>query len=144
MNTTQNELDVAAANEQFYRALEEGDLAAMDALWLHEDWVKCVHPGWELLFGWESVRETWARIFSNKSGLRVTATEVKIVLEGDLAWVSCTEILALFLDSSSAPTSATTTATNLFKRVDGAWRMILHHASQVPETPDITESEMIQ
>ncbi len=144
MNTIQDELDVAAANEQFYRALEEGDLAAMDALWLHTDWVKCVHPGWELLFGWESVRETWARIFSNKSGLRVTATEVKIVLEGDFGWVSCAEILALFLDSSSAPTSATTTATNLFKRVDGAWRMILHHASQVPETPDITESEMIQ
>lgn len=144
MSTTQAELDVAAANEQFYRALENGDLAAMDALWLHTDWVKCVHPGWELLLGWENVRETWARIFSNKSGLRVTATEVNIVLEGDFAWVSCAEILALFLDSSSAPTSATTTATNLFKRVDGAWRMILHHASQVPETSDITESEMIQ
>jgi ketosteroid isomerase-like protein len=144
MNTTQDELDVAAANERFYRALEEGDLAAMETLWLHTDWVKCVHPGWELLLGWENVRETWARIFSNKSGLRVTATEVKVVLEGDFAWVSCTEILALFLDSSSAPTSAVTTATNLFKRVDGAWRMILHHASQVPESPDITESELIQ
>ena len=144
MNTTQDELNVASANERFYRALENADLAEMDALWLHTDWVKCVHPGWELLLGWENVRETWARIFSNKTGLRVTATDVRIILEDNFAWVSCAENLALFLDSSSAPTSATTTATNLFKRVDGVWRMILHHASQVPETPDITESEMIQ
>jgi ketosteroid isomerase-like protein len=130
----EEELAVAEANERFYRALENNDLAAMEALWLHEDWVKCVHPGWELLAGWEQVRESWERIFNGATGMRVGATEVKIKLAGDFAWVSCTETLAIFLDCRSAPTSATTTATNLFYRERGQWRMALHHASQTPSS----------
>ncbi|HMX30241.1 MAG TPA: nuclear transport factor 2 family protein, partial [Blastocatellia bacterium] len=38
---------VEQANQSFYLALENADLEAMAAVWLHEDWVKCVHPGWD-------------------------------------------------------------------------------------------------
>ncbi|MDQ3011608.1 MAG: nuclear transport factor 2 family protein, partial [Acidobacteriota bacterium] len=38
---------VKEANERFYRALENADLHAMAAIWLHDTWVKCVHPGWD-------------------------------------------------------------------------------------------------
>jgi ketosteroid isomerase-like protein len=135
---------VEDANERFYRALEDADLDGMSEVWLHEEWVKCVHPGWDLIIGWEGVRESWARIFSNTSGMRVKATSVEIKIDEDFALVTCHENLALFLDNTSAPVSAQTAATNLFRRIGGQWRMIHHHASQVPKTQDLTESNQIQ
>ncbi len=136
--------EVEQANERFYRALENSDLDEMDAVWLHDDWVKCVHPGWDLIIGWEKVRESWDRIFEGGTGMRVAASEIEIKVEGNFALVSCYEDLVIFLDSSSAPVSARTTATNLFRLVKGEWRMIHHHASQVPDAPAVTESDLIQ
>ncbi len=135
--------EVEQANERFYRALENSDLEEMSDVWLHEEWVKCVHPGWDLIIGWGKIRESWDRIFTNSTGMRVSATEIEITLEGDFALVSCYENIALFIDNVSAPVSARTTATNLFKRVDGRWRMIHHHASSVPNAPMVTESNTI-
>jgi ketosteroid isomerase-like protein len=136
--------EVELANERFYRALEDADPDEMTAVWLPEDWVKCVHPGWDLIVGWEKVRESWERIFAGGTGMRVAASEVEIRIEGDLAFVSCYEDLAIFLDSTSAPVSARIVATNLFKLVNGEWRMIHHHASQTPDAPEITGSGLIQ
>jgi ketosteroid isomerase-like protein len=129
-----------AANERFYRALESADFAAMEALWLHADWVKCTHPGWDVLIGWEAVRQSWAQIFAVKSRMRVAATEISLQLEGDTAYVSCCEQLAVFTNDA-APLSVTTNAANLFQRVNGVWRMIHHHASRLPNLK-IIETEL--
>jgi len=140
MNEAATEHDaVYEANERFYRALEQADLEAMSDIWLHADWVKCVHPGWDLIVGWEPVRESWQRIFEGSTRMRVAATDVETKVEGDFALVSCYEVLAIFLDSSRAPVSARTTATNLFQRVSGQWRMIHHHASQAPNAPMVND-----
>jgi ketosteroid isomerase-like protein len=130
---------VYEANERFYRALEQADLELMSAIWLHSDWVKCVHPGWDLIVGWERVRESWRQIFEGNTGMRVAATDVEIKIEGDFALVSCYEMLAIFLNDARAPVSARTTATNLFQRVEAEWRMVHHHASQVPDAPMVND-----
>jgi len=84
-----DELIIEDANALFYRALEDSDLEVMSSVWLHEDWVKCVHPGWELITGWEKVRESWQRIFSNTRGMRVAISDVAIRVEGDVALLTC-------------------------------------------------------
>lgn len=132
---------VEQANQHFYRALENADLEMMSALWLHEDWVKCVHPGWDMIIGWEKVRESWRQIFGGNVGMRVAATDVEIQVEGKFALVSCYEMLAVFLDSNKAPVSARTTATNLFRRAGSEWKMVHHHASQVPDAPIVNEPQ---
>lgn len=129
------ELAVAESNARFYDALQRADLSAMEEVWLHESWVMCIHPGWELIVGWEAVHDSWKRIFENASGMRVSAQNVRIQISGSFAWVSCSEHLALFRNSSSAPIGAETIATNLFQLVEGSWLMVLHHASP---TPDVT------
>jgi ketosteroid isomerase-like protein len=131
MQTSLEIEEVEEANERFYRALENADLDEMSEVWLHEHWVKCVHPGWDLITGWEDVYQSWENIFSAPPGMRISATDVEIKIEGDFALVSCNENIALFLDSRSAPVSARTTATNLFHRIGDRWRMVHHHASQV-------------
>ena len=66
------------ANDAFYRALEKLDLAAMDALWLHEAWVRCVHPGWDALVGWPGVRRSFEQIFAGTRWLHVTPTAIDV------------------------------------------------------------------
>ena len=34
-------------------------------MWLPADFIKCIHPGWELLTGWERIMESWRLIFEN-------------------------------------------------------------------------------
>ena len=101
-------------------------------------------PGWELITGWEKVQESWQRIFSNTRGMPVAISDIAIRIEGDFALLTCSEHLALFLDSGSAPASATTIATNLYCRAGEKWLMVHHHASQIPGTMPINESDTIQ
>ena len=55
----------------------------MDRLWAHEGWVRCVHPGWDILVGWEAIRASWQQIFANTRWLRVTPTAVEAAIIGD-------------------------------------------------------------
>ena len=45
-----DEEEVLAVNRTFYTALHTLDMSLMAQVWLHEDWVKCLHPGWDLLW----------------------------------------------------------------------------------------------
>lgn len=120
---------VGAANEAFYRAFADGDLAAMEAVWSHGAHVRCVHPGWTMLEGWERVRESWARILAGPDGeLEIAIDDVQVRARGDagVAWVACLERL------SSGDFDTVMIVTNVFERDDaGAWRMVQHHASPI-------------
>ena len=119
---------VRLINERFYRALTGLDLAAMAAVWSHEEAVRCIHPGWEILEGWGEIRQSWEIIFANTTTLVVEPSEVKVRIEGEMAWVSCLETVTTGADRGVSLARAT----NLFVRTPDGWRMILHHASQVP------------
>ena len=118
------------ANDHFYRALETLDVAAMERLWLHAPWVRCIHPGWDVLVGWEGVLESWRRIFEDTPWIRVTATQVQVEVFGDVALVGCAENITTGQDGDVVV--AVAQATNLFMRTADGWRLIHHHASSAP------------
>jgi ketosteroid isomerase-like protein len=120
---------VAEANERFYRAFQALDIAAMDDAWVHDDDVKCVHPGWPLLTGWDAVRESWRAIFENTEEMNFTIGERRVVVRGELGWVTCTENILSEVRGRVGVTSIL--ATNVFARDDDVWRMVHHHASHV-------------
>lgn len=120
---------VREANEAFYRAFESQDVARMGEVWVRGDQVKCVHPGWKLLCGWEAVGSSWEMILKNSGEMRFTLTDVRIEVRGGLAWVVLTENILSRAERDVSVTS--TLATNLFERQDGRWRMVHHHASHV-------------
>jgi len=128
--------ELREANARFYSALERLDMTAMDALWLQSDEVFCVHPGWDALVGWEDVRRAWERIFANTGWLRVTPTEVRARVLGELGVVTCAESISTHEGDEVGIAAARTT--NLFRRTPEGWRLFHHHASPAPvEVPPL-------
>ena len=121
--------EVEQANARFYQAFETLDLVRMERVWAHDEHVKCVHPGWPILIGWEAVRSSWATIFENTGEMRFTLSDVRACARGDLAWVTCTENIFSEVHGRLAVTSVL--ATNLFERGSDGWRLVHHHASHV-------------
>jgi ketosteroid isomerase-like protein len=122
-------VEIEEANAHFYRAFEGLDLQEMEAVWARGEHVKCVHPGWGLLVGWEAVGASWDTIFKNTVEIRFSLGDVAVNLEGNLAWVTCTENILSQVGGNISVTSLL--ATNLFERRGDAWLMIHHHASHV-------------
>jgi ketosteroid isomerase-like protein len=127
-----DESAVRAANDSFYAALSGLDVEAMGRLWLHADWVRCIHPGADLIEGWDAIEVSWAKGFAAASWLRVVPTGVELTLAGDLAIVVCHENITQKQESHVSVSVAVTT--NLYRRTPGGWRMVHHHASPAPVT----------
>jgi ketosteroid isomerase-like protein len=117
--------DVLAANQAFYDAHEQRDIAAMRNVWEHSDRVVCVHPGWPILRTWRLVEESWQRIFEGPGRNQFIITNDVVADLGDLAWITLDENLV------QGASTGTVAATNVFARTDAGWRMILHHGSPV-------------
>jgi ketosteroid isomerase-like protein len=126
------EESIRAANTRFYAAFESLDIAEMEAVWAHDDAVQCVQPGWDLLLGWDEVRDRWVRIFANAKRVRIALGAIWVRVEGDVGWVACTEhVTTAFADGFD---EATVQATNIFVYREGQWLLAVHHASPLPAT----------
>lgn len=125
---------VLEANQRFYAAFHSLDTAKMSSVWLQEDWIQCVHPGWDLIIGWDEIRDSWARIFANTRRIQIALSGVRVHAEGDAAWVACTEHITSAFESSFD--EALVQATNMFVLRDGAWYLVGHHASLLLNVPE--------
>ena len=121
--------ELEEANARFYRAFEALDLAEMDTVWAHGEYVRCIHPGWSMLEGWDAVRQSWQAIFKDSPEMRFSLSDVQAYPAGDLGWVTCAENILSQVRGNIAVT--TLLATNIFERRGGQWRMVLHHASHI-------------
>lgn len=116
---------ITDANQRFYDAIENRDLAAMEALWEHSDRVTCVHPGWTILRGWPAVYESWRRILEGPGHNQFILTNLSVTVEGATAWVVLDENL---MTGGAATTVATA---NIFTRSGEDWSMVAHHGAPV-------------
>lgn len=118
---------VLDANERFYVAFRSGSLRAMRDVWGAGDHVQCMHPGSAVISGAPDVLASWEIVFSSipGGGLDVEAENVRVHASGDLGFVTCVEKV----DSSTG--YGTLTATNVFERQGGEWKMVHHHANGV-------------
>ncbi len=113
MSEVRDHAAVLFANEAFYRAFADRDLAAMDALWAGEGPVACIHPGWTALTTRVEVMASWTRILANPGAPQVACAAPRALLLGDVALVICHEAIQ----------NAHLVATNVFRRAaDGAWK----------------------
>lgn len=113
--------DVLAANDAFYRAFNQKDMGAMDAIWARSVSVGCIHPGWNVLWGREPVIESWERILSNPDQPKIVAGGATVNVMGAVAIVACRELVA------GAPLATT----NVFVLEEDTWKIAHHQAGAV-------------
>lgn len=131
------EAAVRKANAAFYDAFEALDLRAMASCWAKREADVCTHPGWETMYGWQEIRESYRAIFANTGFMRFEATDLRVEILGDLARVSCVE--RIFSVADTHTTHGAVAATNLFLRTDAGWKLTLHHGSPIAATHQVTE-----
>jgi ketosteroid isomerase-like protein len=112
---------ILAANTAYYRAFSSGDVAAMNRIWA-DDGVSCVHPGWSALVGRAAVLESYRNILMSPGRVSIVHRDDTAIVTGDEGRVVCIEVVE---------GSALLAATNVFRRVGGAWRMVHHQASPI-------------
>jgi len=120
---------ILAANAAYYRAFSTGDVAAMDQIWA-DDGVSCVHPGWTPLIGRAAVVDSYRNILTSPNRVRIAHREDTAILTGAEGRVVCIEIVE---------GTALLAATNFYRRIGGAWRMVHHQASPIAVAVDESE-----
>src|SRR5450830_1940408 len=115
-----DEAAILAANAAYYRAFTSADFATMSRLWA-DDNVSCIHPGWPVLLDRPAILESYCEILRNPDQERIEPRNETVMAAGEEARVFCVEFVG----------GAALAATNLFKRVNGAWRMTHHEAGPV-------------
>ena len=121
---------VLFANEVFYRAFADKDLAAMEDLWSDGARVSCIHPGWGPIHGRDEVMETWAAIIENPDSPAILCRAAEASVYGEVAFVICYEQFGGdFL-----------IATNVFVREGHVWKMVHHQAGPTSATPPEEEA----
>ncbi|MGB7590631.1 MAG: nuclear transport factor 2 family protein [Terriglobia bacterium] len=133
---------VLAANLAFYEAMRSLDMARMEAVWLQEDWVRCLHPGWELLLGWEEVQRSWAAIFQSTGQMLISISRPLVQIVGDTAWVSCLEDVTV--TQADGFSSALIETTNIFVRHRGRWLLVHRHTTPLPGKTNSPHDQILQ
>ena len=113
---------VLAANAAFYRAMREGDLGAMDALWSCRRSVSCTHPSGPAITGREAIMRSWRCILLEGGPVAIHPRGARALVSGRTALVLCEEVDGALVLMAS----------NCFVHEAGAWRMLSHQAAAVP------------
>ncbi|MFO0694858.1 MAG: nuclear transport factor 2 family protein [Polyangiales bacterium] len=114
------EAEILAANEAFYRAFRERNVAAMRAIWSTGAPVACLHPGMAAIHGRDAVLRSFQGILGHPNAPKLVATEARVQQLGEAAFVICYE--------GEEGQAARLVATNVFVLEEGKWRMVHHQA----------------
>lgn len=123
---------VLAANEEFYAAVERGDLDALHRLWVDGPGAVCVHPGAAPIHGTAKVLRSWALVMAHTDYIQFFLTDVVVSVEGDTAAVTCRENVLTGSDTGPPGfAGGLAEAVNVFVRRGDRWLLWLHQAAPV-------------
>mmetsp|Transcript_5787 Transcript_5787/g.8458 ORF Transcript_5787/g.8458 Transcript_5787/m.8458 type:complete len:542 (+) Transcript_5787:407-2032(+) len=139
---------VLSVNSAFYRAFTEKDADAMSQLWMECETVQCIHPSLAPQIGYKQVMASWKTMFDSQDKTFqsnvMEPSSIKLSLKGATAWLTCDEeVYTSKFVSGVGKTKELVKkfrATNIFRKVDGSWRMVHHHATWIHENDSITGS----
>ncbi|NUW32570.1 nuclear transport factor 2 family protein [Nonomuraea sp. SMC257] len=136
---------IETVNQDFYTAIEAGDLDRMTEIWAEDaadEQVTCVHPGWSLLTGRSEVLRSWALIMANTTYIQFVLTDVSTTVLGDVAVLTCVEnILTAGDEGESSFAAGKVVASNVYVRTPQGWRLWMHHGSPVLQGDDDEEED---
>ena len=116
--------------QQFYEALQRGDIERLMAVWADDEEISCVHPGGPRVVGAGAIRVTFEAMFAN-GALDARPERVRRLQTPACAVHSVLEHVRVM--TPEGPQSAWVVATNVYVTTAQGWRLVSHHAS--PGTP---------
>lgn len=130
--------EIRQASEQFYAALNQmanGDPSSMSAVWAHGSDVTALHPIGGRNEGWDETRSAFEQVGSIASGGQVQLRDQMIQVGTDLAYEVGVEEGEITLAGEQV--SINQRVTNIYRREDGAWKVVHHHTDLSPAMIDL-------
>lgn len=115
-----------AAEAAFYAAFEARSLDAMMAAWASDDSIACIHPLAAPLNGRAAVAAGWRSMFEAAGQFHMRIETVHEMREAGQVIRIVREYLTIGQETEPRPPIL---ATNVYRKQDDGWRMVLHHAS---------------
>ena len=112
--------------QQFYEALQRGDIDKLMAVWSDDDEIACVHPGGPRLIGAAAIRASFEAMFGN-GAINAFPEKVRRVLSHSSAVHNVLERVQVMTQDGLQ--SAWVIATNVYLKGAHGWRLVAHHAS---------------
>jgi len=112
--------------QQFYEAMQQGDIEKLMGVWADEDEIVCVHPGGPRLVGPSAIRASFETMFANGS-IDAQPDKVRRMMLPGTAVHHVIERIKVMTDEG--PQLAWVIATNVYMKAAQGWRLVLHHAS---------------
>ncbi len=128
--------------QQFYEALQQGDVERLMAIWSDDDDIACVHPGGSRLVGPRAIRASFESLFNN-GPIEAEPHHVRRMQTHSTAVHSVVERLRVITDAG--PQTAWVLATNVYVKTGLGWRLVVHHASpgSASEASEIGETASV-
>ena len=130
-----SEIEIRKAFYQFYSGINEmlnkGNLTLLEEIWSHADDVVNVSPFGTREIGWNEIRKLLETIATMEMGGRVEPRDLVIRVFGDLGYAFCIQRCE-HLNAEGQRVDEDIRATSIFRREDGKWRLIYHHADFSP------------
>ena len=112
--------------QQFYEALQSGDIDRVMSLWADDDEIACIHPGGQRLVGPQAIRASFASFFRG-GGMDIRADRVRRLQFAQTAVHHVVERVQAI--GSDGPRFALVVVTNVYVQGALGWRLAVHHAS---------------
>jgi ketosteroid isomerase-like protein len=112
--------------QQFYEALQRGDIDRLMAVWADDEEISCVHPGGPRVVGAMAIRSAFEAIFAN-GAINAQPEKVRRLQTHTCAVHSVLEHIQIM--TTGGPQSAWVVATNVYLLGAQGWRLASHHAS---------------
>ena len=112
--------------QQFYEALQHGDIERLMAVWSDDEDICCVHPGGPRVLGAGAIRAAFDAMFAHGT-IDARPERVRRVQTHSCAVHSVLEQVRVM--TAEGPQSAWVVATNVYVKGAQGWRLVAHHAS---------------
>jgi len=112
--------------QQFYEALQRGDIERLMAVWSDDEDICCVHPGGPRVVGAGAIRAAFDSMFANGT-IDARPEKVRRLQTHSCAVHSVLEQVRVMTEEG--PQSAWVIATNVYVKGAQGWRLVAHHAS---------------
>ena len=121
------------AEDDFYDALEEGDLNRMLSVWADTEDVCCLLPMYPLIQGRKDIEDVFSHLFSRGQGVELSVAHLNWIQTDDIAIHLVEENVQKVPPDMQPPPPVY--ATNIYRKDDLGWRLIVHQNAPTPPPP---------